>query len=387
MKRILFSYILRETVSSFLTSLLVLTSILLLGKIAPMTELLLKKGVSVWDLLQIIVFVLPHLLLFAFPMATLLGTLLGYTRMAKDNELLAMKACGIGFYQLLPAALVLSGGMYLATLFTAVYAQPWGNHASKVLLFRVMQLRADLSLREGEFSDALKGLVIYVKDVKKDGKLEGIYIRDDRDGKTGNTVVAREGWVFSQPKRLVLVFCLKDGSIHRIAQDWNSAQTIEFEKYILTLDAQTAGTSELLKKEKREMSISEIRERIRGGPAGCTDYNSLVMELHRKLALPVACLILGIAGAALGAQSTFAGSSFGVSVGLVVFLVYYLVLALAKGLGETGFLHPAVSMWLPNGVFVVICTYLAVKVHREEPIWFMEILQRLSDFLERTRKR
>lgn len=387
MKKILFSYILKETISPFFTSLLVLTSILLLGKIAPMTELLLKKGISVWDLLQIIVFILPHLLLFAFPMATLLGTLLGYTRMAKDNELLAMKACGISFYQLLPAALVLSVAMYLATLFTAVYAQPWGNHASKLLLFRVMQLRADLGLREGEFSDALKDLVIYVKKVEKDGRLEGIYIRDDRNGKTGNTVVAKEGWVVPQPQRLALLFYLKNGSIHRIAKDWNSAQTIEFEKYILTLDTEAAGTNELLKKEKGEMSISEIRERIKGGPDGCPEYNSLIMEMHRKLALPVACLILGTVGAALGAQSTFAGSSFGISIGMVVFLVYYLVLALAKGLGEAGFLHPAIGMWTPNGIFVLISLYLIVRVHHEKPIWFMEILQRLSDFVEKAKKR
>src|SRR4030042_1817280 len=106
MNKILFSYLLKEILPVFFTSLFVLTSILLLGKMAPMAELLLTRGLSFGSILQLVVFVLPHLLLFALPMATLMGTLLTYTRMAKDREILAIKASGISFYQLLPPAIL-----------------------------------------------------------------------------------------------------------------------------------------------------------------------------------------------------------------------------------------------------------------------------------------
>jgi len=385
MNKILFSYLLKEILPTFFTSLFVLTSILLLGKMAPMAELMLTRGLSFGSILQIVVFVLPHLLLFALPMATLMGTLLTYTRMAKDREILAIKASGISFYQLLPPAILVSVVAYLLTLFTAIYAQPWGNYALKSLLFRIMQIRADLGVREGEFSNAFKDIVIYVRNIsREDGRLDGVYISDVRKPEAGNAIVAREGWIVPRPERLALVLYLRDGSIHRVGRDWRSAQTIRFEKYALTLGPQSTGYSEV-GKGKSEMSLGEIRDRLKEAPVSSPEYYSLLMELHRKMALPVACIILGLVGAALGAQSRFAGTSFGISIGLTVFLLYYLMLALAKGLGETGVVYPAIGMWVPNIIFALLAVYLMVKTNGERPIWFMEILQRLSERLERSK--
>ncbi|MDO9463665.1 MAG: LPS export ABC transporter permease LptF [Deltaproteobacteria bacterium] len=385
MNKILFSYLLKEILPTFFTSLFVLTSILLLGKMAPMAELMLTRGLSFGSILQIVVFVLPHLLLFALPMATLMGTLLTYTRMAKDREILAIKASGISFYQLLPPAILVSVVAYLLTLFTAIYAQPWGNYALKSLLFRIMQIRADLGVREGEFSNAFKDIVIYVRNIsREDGRLDGVYISDVRKPEAGNAIVAKNGWIVPRPERLALVLYLRDGSIHRVGRDWRSAQTIRFEKYALTLGPQSTGYSEV-GKGKSEMSLGEIRDRLKEAPLSSPEYYSLLMELHRKMALPVACIILGLVGAALGAQSRFAGTSFGISIGLTVFLLYYLMLALAKGLGETGVVYPAIGMWVPNIIFALVAAYLTVKTNGERPIWFMELLQRLSERLERSK--
>lgn len=386
MNKILFSYLLKEILPTFFTSLFVLTSILLLGKMAPMAELMLTRGLSFGSILQIVVFVLPHLLLFALPMATLMGTLLTYTRMAKDREILAIKASGISFYQLLPPAILVSVVAYLLTLFTAIYAQPWGNYALKSLLFRIMQIRADLGVREGEFSNAFKDIVIYVRNIsREDGRLDGVYISDVRRPEAGNAIVAKNGWIVPRPERLALVLYLRDGSIHRVGRDWQSAQTIRFEKYALTLGSQSTGYSEVVGKGRSEMSLNEIRDRLKEAPVSSPEYYSLLMELHRKMALPVACIIMGLVGAALGAQSRFAGTSFGISIGLTVFLLYYLMLALAKGLGETGVVYPAIGMWVPNIIFALLAAYLTVKTNGERPIWFMEILQRLSERLERSK--
>ncbi|MDP2798564.1 MAG: LptF/LptG family permease, partial [Deltaproteobacteria bacterium] len=172
---------------------------------------------------------------------------------------------------------------------------------------------------------------------------------------------------------------------HRVGRDWRSAQTIRFEKYALTLSPQSTGYSEVVGKGKSEMSLNEIRDRLKEAPVSSPEHYSLLMELHRKMALPVACIIMGLVGAALGAQSRFAGTSFGISIGLTVFLLYYLMLALAKGLGETGVVYPAIGMWVPNIIFALLAVYLMVKTNGERPIWFMEILQRLSERLERSK--
>lgn len=382
MNRLLFRYLLSEISSPFLTSLLVLTSVLLLGNMAPMAEMLLKRGTSFWSLVQITIYGLPQLLLFALPMAALFGTLLGFTRLARDREILAFKASGISFFQMLPAAAVFSLIVYLTALFMAIYAQPWGNYASKIMVFRMMQLRADLGVREGEFSDALKGFVIYVQKVSKEnGRLENVYVTDERDKNNPSTIIAREGWIVPEPKRMALMFYLRQGSLHRLGKDWRSVQTINFDKYVMTLDP-ASDSAGVLKKRKDEMSIGEMRKKIKAGGMPKEEYYSLLVEFQRKLALPVACIVLGIVGSCLGVQSGFSGKSFGVPVGLTVFLFYYLIMVIGKGFAENGRIDPVLGMWAPNAVFSVLAVYMIFHTEKEKSVWPVEALRRLFGFIK-----
>jgi len=95
---------------------------------------------------------------------------------------------------------------------------------------------------------------------------------------------------------------------------------------------------------------------------------SFDLEYHRRLALPLSCLLLGLVGAPLGALFRQSGRMAGVTVGLGIFLTYYVVLSAGKGLGENGIISPFLAVWLPNLLTSLVAIVLWVKLQLEVPL-------------------
>jgi len=100
-RRILFRYLISEIIPPFLLGLLAFTSVLLIGRILRLIELVVTRGVPILQILKLFSLILPTFLEMTVPMAFLLAILLGLGRMSNDQELLAMKASGISAAQIL----------------------------------------------------------------------------------------------------------------------------------------------------------------------------------------------------------------------------------------------------------------------------------------------
>src|SRR4030066_538445 len=105
-------YILKEVFPIFLIGLMVFTIILLMDKILKLIELIVTRGVSLTQILMLLLFISPSFLIFTIPMAFLLGTLLSFGRLSGDSEITAFKASGMSLYQLYLPVLLFSIGTY-----------------------------------------------------------------------------------------------------------------------------------------------------------------------------------------------------------------------------------------------------------------------------------
>ena len=74
---------------------------------------------------------------------------------------------------------------------------------------------------------------------------------------------------------------------------------------------------------------------------------SLSVEIHKKFALPVACVVFVLLGAPLGMRVRRAGPAVAF-VSIAFFLFYYLCLVGGEELANRLLLPPWLSMWLPN---------------------------------------
>lgn len=375
MKRTLNLYLLRELLPSFLLGLAGFTFVLLTGRILQLTELFVNKGIPLSFILQFLYCLLPSFLMLTVPMATLLSVLMAFHRLSSDNEMTAMKASGVSLYQLLPPVLGFSFATYLITSFLALQSVPQANATSRSLLYEMASSKAHVGVRERVFNDDFDGIVLYVEEIKpRSFQWEDVFVSDARNPSQVNTIIAREGEILSDPDKLVVTLRLRNGSIHRLGDEPDSYQKIDFQTYDLRLDLKT-GLQPAKSKEKNlaDMSLRELAKAIEALRTKHGNTKPEWIKIHEKFSIPFACLVFGILGIPLGLQSRTvrAGRSMGFSFAIGIILIYYLLTNAGTSLAERGIVLLEVGMWAPNAIFLTGGIYLLIKAANESPVWFL----------------
>ncbi len=376
MKKTLFFYLFREITIPFLLGMAAVTSVLLMGRLLKLADLVVAKGVPLDDVLRMVFYLIPSFCLVTIPMSFLLALLLAFGRLSSDSEITAMKSTGISLYGLLPPVLFFALLAYLATTFITVYALPWGNTSFKKLLYNIIESRITLSLKEKVFNDEFPGLVIYT-DIYNEAShsMKGILIHDERDPQGPSTIFAERVLIAGDPVAKALHIELNNGSIHRISGK-TDYRLIEFQDYLLSINLNQAP-KELLRNEL-DLTFFELRELIKINKPNTKVYWDLLLEYHRRFALPFACFVFSLVGVPLGIQNQRSGKATGFSLSIGVLLFYYIILTVGKTLGEKGLVHPAVGVWAPNLILFIIGAYLFKKTASEQRIPVFEIIPNIT---------
>ncbi len=383
--RIIQRYLFLEMLTPFFVSLGVFTFILLVAKIMELTNLVVTRGVGLNVVGRLLLYALPYFFVFTIPMATLLGVLLAFLRLSADNEIVALKAAGVGLHRLLPPVAGLALFSWLLCSILAIWALPWGNHNFENLVFKVAQAKADLVLRERVFMDTFPGLVIYINRLPGQGMLEDVFIVDQRDPNRAHTIVAKRGRIFAGRGGRIRLR-LYDGSLHAVSRNLKSAQTATFQTYDVSIDASHLLAVRRTGKHEKEMYLGELWSEMQKAPPHSKRRYLLEMELYKKFSIPFACLVMALIGLPLGTHSR-SGRSWGVAVALAAFLVYYLMLSTAWSLGETGVYPPIVGMWMPNLIFGLIGVVMFRREMQERPLPLLDSLGALPRLLMRLHRR
>ena len=379
-------YIISEIAIPTVIGLAVLTFILLMGRLPKLVETIITKGVPLVDMGLLLGYMLPSFFIITLPMAFLLGVLIGFGRLSADNEVIALKSSGIGLYNLMKPVFLLAVLVSLVIAALTLSLEPASKSAFRSKLFQIATDRASIGIQPGIFNEDFDGLVIFPKSMnERNGEMSGVFISDERDGQTPSTIVARHGWVISDPKSLILTLRLEDGSIHRqpVGSKNDTYQIIGFNTYDINLNiGQGLAAQERRGINRGELTMAALREerdKAKPGP----DRNLLTVEIIQRVILPFAPLLFALVGMPLGIQSNRSGRGGGFMLALGIFLSYYVLLALAKTVGIEGGLPPVVALWLPNLVFLVGGMYFLHQAAMEKRIVFLDWLADLALRLRR----
>ena len=381
MGRTLHRYFLREVTVPFLYGIGVFTFILLIARMLKLVELVVNRSVPLLEIGKLFAYILPTFLEVTVPMALLLAVLLGFGRLSADSEVVALKTSGLSLYQMMVPVLVFTGLVYLLSLFLAMYARPWGNTKLKAGLYEIAKTRASAGLRERVFNDDFAGLVIYVEHVQPPGdQLRGILISDNRDPNQRNTVLAKHGFLVSSEETHSVTLRLLDGSIHTFMPGEKSYHKTDFTVYDVTLNL-AAALAKFSQREKdaQEMTLGELRSAIAERQRTGRPATGELIELHRKFALPFACIVFGLIAVPLGLQPARGVKSRGFSISLAIIFLYYLLLTAGEAMADKDVLRPAIALWLPNLVFGPLAIVLFTAAARERTFaWRDKLYGRLS---------
>jgi len=379
MRKTAYRYILKESLPIFFIGLLTFTLILLMDKILKLIELMVS-GVNFSYILRLLLFISPSFLIFTIPIALLLGTLLSFGRLSGDSEITAFKASGMSLYQLFLPISLFSLTAYLLTMFLVIYGLPWGNRGFISTLYLIAQSKADIDIKERVFNDVFNGLVVYVDKVPIQGKkMEGVLIYDERSKETLNTIFAKEGFLVSNPGDKEVVLRLLDGDIHRFEPKTKTYQKMKFNVYDLRLELGKSLDAWGARLKDREMSSDEIGQKIRKMKTIGEDTTSQEVELHKRYAIPFACIVFGLIGVPLGIQPRRSARSYGFILTIFIILGYYMSLTASEILAIRKVIPPFLAGWMPNFLFTGLGVYVLVKAANESPfkplIWLSEGLE------------
>lgn len=367
--KIIHKYIIKETIGPLFLGFFIFTLIFLVDKMREMADMIVNKGVDLINILKLLMYILPAYIAITVPMGMLLAVLIAFGRFNSDNEITAMKTNGVHIktiiYPIVMFSLILS---VLMVMFNN-YILPKSNYAFKTLQFKILEQRASIAIQERVFIKEFDGFVFFID--KKDEKTNTLinvttYVLEKED-EPSYIILAKSGKLLSNPNERRVMLKLKDGTIHQMFEkDHAIYNRINFKTYDLDLDIKRDSNIATIQnlKSAREMTFDELGQEITRYFKNGINTNYLLIEYHKKISIPFACLAFTFIGISFGIALRARGKAIGFMISLGIILVYYLLLVFGEVLGQSNTLTPWVAMWFPNiiiGAIGLILLYFTIK--------------------------
>jgi lipopolysaccharide export system permease protein len=343
----------------------------------------LVKGIPPLIVFKLVLYNLPSVVTQTFPMAMLLAGLLGFGRLSADREIVGIFAAGIHFPRT-ARSVVIMGAL------VSVIAFVWNDYLVPPASTAFWNLRTEV------FSHL----------EKSDKPIS--YSIDRKDGKGVDTDVRIQGGFDSQSQTFLnvtivkystdpehsgqpefIISCKRARPVDQTGLNWTyydgwwtqfvpDKETDRIENFVpitftdmkSTPQTPTPGKSfdEVLHSEitdPNRKSFKELQKEIESDYAKGRDARGKEVDLYGKLALPLASLIFGIVGAALG-LNTKRGGGKTVGFGVAIFMVflYWVFYHAMFVVGKSGGLPPMLASFLPDMTGVALGVILSIRASR-----------------------
>jgi lipopolysaccharide export system permease protein len=405
---VLYSYVGREFILSFLVAFLFFFFIFFVNQILLLAENILSKRVPFTDVLLLIFYSLPLILSLSIPFGTLVGALMTVGRFSSDNEMLAFQASGVpkgrvfvpiffiavlfSFLSFvmndvfLPIGTINFGRLYRKLLYSnpEIELEPYSikRYQDSILVTGAIEegVIEDLMIidktPENDRRIITAGRAELVESAQQQGvislHLDSVFSHTvDLKRKNLSEYISAERMIYNILLRDITFSLRNPGPSEMSSKDVLEEiremesvlerkrrlhrQNLQEKKWELLLRYREAGTLGLFPDEADISRMSALREEIERGLTRRIDDRSLhlyELEFHKKLAVPLSCFIFVVFAFPIGLFTKRSGRSVGFGLGLLVAALYWGMLFAGQTLGLRVMFSPILSMWLPNIVIL-----------------------------------
>jgi LPS export ABC transporter permease LptG/LPS export ABC transporter permease LptF len=356
--RILTRYILGEILSHALIGCALFTFILFIPRLPQILEMVVRNSSTLANVLQIFLFTLPNLFWVTIPMSVLVGILLGYSRLAADNEVIAMRASGLGVGYFVRVASVVAVGGALLGLVNSLYVAPRANQAILEMEQSLAASQASYQIQPRVFYEDFHNRVLYVQDVRGGAGAANwrqVFMADVSDSSSPTITTAASATVVNDSTQELLMR-LRDGAQHETAigqpQQYNIS-TFTSTDLPLRFSAQSDIHLGRMDTAVYAVPTDLLLKRIHG-----PDGRRFLIELNSRFSYPGACLVLMLVGVPLGVISRRGGKSSGFVFTLLLVILYYVLSYTGVALTRQDKLPVFVGVWLANLLFAAVGIFL-----------------------------
>jgi LPS export ABC transporter permease LptG/LPS export ABC transporter permease LptF len=367
--RLIGRYIFREILTSALLGTFLATFVLFLQGIDPIFEVLVRSNASAKTVVALFALAMPPVLPQTIPFGMLVGILIGLGRMASDGEITALRAAGV------PSRKVIAPVMLFALIATAFAAYsslrltPYSIRESNAIRDQLIATQLSADIQPRVFEEDFPNKILYVNDVRSGDPVlwRNVFMADvtppdqRATGLKGNAegpliTVARAAIAQPDPVNNRIQLSLRDASTYEMGKD-KVAHDVSFPRGEQALDA--APPKAVAVQPFREMNTGRLWR------YGGADWVEARVELQRRFALPVACIMLSLVGIPLGVATRKGGKSAGyVTAVFLAFFCYHLSSISLLGLARQRTLPIPLAIWLPNIVFGIAGVIFLARLDR-----------------------
>lgn len=337
----------QEILPPGLIALGVLTFVVFTSEFGRLTETLIRKNADLWTVFRVVVNLLPSILIFTVPIAFLVGTLMGFSRLSTESEIVAMRAAGIGVYQILRPVLKVAAWVALVTLALTVYLLPAGNWNLRRLRHEIGVRPVQSQLKPRVFNEDLPGKLLYVEDIAlPSGIWKGVFLADYSPDEK-RIVLSRQGQaLFSEDGRRLQLFFSEGSSYEFSEADPTKYSLSQFGTLNVSVDLPEMEPPAEKPKRPKDKRFGELVDDLR--QASSDSRRESLVELNRRLALPLSAFIFAVLGVTLGITSHRGGRGYGSITSMVVAFTYYILFATGSELASQGVLPVWAGAWGAN---------------------------------------
>jgi lipopolysaccharide export system permease protein len=351
-------YIISEYLGPFIACVAGFTVILLSGALFELADLIFTNKMSIDVVLRLLLYKIPLVVVVTLPIAVLFATLLSLGRLARDNELAAIRSAGVSFKRI--SVPILFMGL-LTSGFTLLLNEkivPEANHQAENL-YRISIFRDSMPpIRSNVFFQGTGGRYFYVEEVNpRNNKLENVLIYETDKSNFPGIITAKWG-TFSEGE-----WQLHDGVMRKFDDDGFIENEVHFDMVAYPIpedDAKLFGTQKTID----EMTRAELKRHIDLFKRSGIDMASLLVQYHGKLAKPFASFIWVLVGAPLALRARRGGRFFGVAAAIFITFLYYVAEAIFHSLGGNLLFTPLFAAWAANIFFALFGLYLILRADR-----------------------
>ncbi len=367
-------YIIGELILPFLFGVGAFSSLgVSVGALFELIRRVTESGLPLSIALQVLSLRFPEFIAYAFPMSTLLATLMTYSRLSSDSELIALKASGVSVVRLMVPALIVCLAVTGLTFAFNELIVPAANYRATITLARALdeedppfqennilfQEFQSVKQEDGDRRDELTRL-FYAREF--DGQqMKALTILDFTQEGLSQIVSAKAAqWNTAQK-----TWDFSEGTIYVVSPDGAFRNIVKFDNQQLQLPRTPLDLASR-RRDYNEMNIAQSMDYLQVlQQSGDTDkIRKLKVRIQQKYALPFVCVSFGLVGAALGASLERAGKATGFAISIVIIFSYYLLAVVSGSIAQVGTIPPVVGAWLPNIFGLVAAIWLIRRSSR-----------------------
>ena len=358
--KIIRSYILRESIIPFILALGILTCVFLLGNLIQLTNMVINKGVALSTVAKVFLLYVPVLLGYTIPIACLVSIILTFSKFSTDNEILAIRSCGIHLWNILKPLLVIGTIISCLLIILNERVIPYAHHEQRKLLKNLGVKNPTALLEEGAFINSFDNQTVFIHKIEGNKLFNVTIYQPQKDGKTTRTIIAKRGEFTPIPGKNQIKLKLMDGtSDEPNANNPGTFYKLNFDSSFITLDF--SQKNKTITKKPKSMTLRELKKEIEFQERRLVDTEKLKTEYYRKITWSFSPLVFILLGFPIAVITNRREKSANVVLAIICAVIYYLLSLGCEALSVQKLAPIPIIMWTPTLVGLITAGYFNYK--------------------------